>query len=148
MKTTWLERGENRNPEQLFKLKFGSDNNNWVSVELGGDVDTGALHDGVYLAENAEGKYEIAEAGAKVAYPMLEMKYQYDNLALQAVTISEGTVNAFTKHFDGTPEVGDMMKIGTTAGKLDVLGETDDAELALAEVVGVYDDYIEIKKLY
>lgn len=151
MKTTWLR------DDQNFKLKFGSDNNNWVTVELDPSVDVDNLHDGVYLSENANGKFEIASPGDKVAYPMLELKFQFDNEAVEGVTVSEGKVQAFTKYFSGTPSVGDMMKIGENEeeghfGILVPLEETEETDLAVAEVVGVFNgdagSYLEISKLY
>jgi len=152
MKTTWIR------DDQNFKLKFGSDNNNWVTVTLADSVDTSALHDGVYLSENANGKYEVAQAGDKIAYPMLELKFQFDNEAVEGVTVSEGKVQAFTKYFEGTPSAGDLMKIvdsstdETIAGSLTPLEETDETDLAVAEVISVHSgdggSYLEISKLY
>jgi|Wag4MinimDraft_13_1082653.scaffolds.fasta_scaffold00010_24 hypothetical protein len=144
METKWLREDQN------FKLRFGSENNNWDTVQLADTVDTDALHDGVYLSEDANGKFVIAPSGAKVAFPMLELKFQYDNEAIDGVTISRGNVTAYTKHFDGTPSVGDKMKIGATPGKLAVLdtagGDTED--MAVAEVLSVNAEDIEIQKLY
>lgn len=136
--------------EQKFKLKFGKANNNWDTVKLDPSVDTDKLHDGVYLAENPEnpGFYIIAEDGAVPAYPMLEMKYQYDNGAVEGVTVSIGAVVAYTKHFDGTPENKDYLKV--VDGKLVPISETDGdtKDDAVARVNFVYSDYIEITKLF
>lgn len=144
METRWLR------DDQNFKLRFGSENNNWDTVPLADTVVVDDLHDGVYLEEDSTGKFVIATPGAKVAYPMLELKYQFDNEAVEGVTISRGSVTAYTKHFDGTPSKGDKMKIGETPGKLAVLdtGAGDTEDMAVAEVTAVNTEDIEILKLY
>lgn len=144
METKWLRPNEN------FKLKYGSENNNWQTVKLADTVDVDSLHDGVFLEETSSGEWEIAATDAKIAYPMLELKYQFDNEAVDGVTVSVGQVNCFTTHFDGTPSKGDLMKIGDTPGKLDVLdtGAGDTEDMAVAEVIAVNSEDIEILKYY
>jgi hypothetical protein len=144
METRWMR------DDQNFKLRFGSENNNWDTVELADGVVVDDLHDGVYLEEDSGGKFIIAQPGAKVAYPMLELKYQFDNQAVQGVTVSRGNVTAYTKHFEGTPAKADKMKIGATPGKLAVLdtGDGDTEDMAVAEVLSVNTEDIEIQKLY
>lgn len=143
-KTRWMYK------DQSFKLKFGKSNNNWASVALAETVNAEDLHDGVYLTENSSGKWEIASESDVPAYPMLEGKYQYDNQAIGEVTISQGSVIAYTKHFSGTPNKGDHMKVGANNGELVPVDTAsgDTVDMAVARVNNVYGDYIEITKLF
>lgn len=139
--------------EENFKLEFGTRNNNWQSVELtealkaaleDGDVE---ITDGMYLAEDDNtGKFEMAGEGDFPAYPILEEKKQYDNIAAGMFTVSVGSVPAFTKVFEGDPEKGDYLQVVDTDDG-NALGVTEERDDAVARCLANYGGYIKITKL-
>ncbi|MGV9199411.1 MAG: hypothetical protein ACOC4M_11410 [Promethearchaeia archaeon] len=148
-KTRWLR------DDQNFKLKFGSENNNWFAVSLAPslieDIENGdvELKDGMYFMENGDGDYVLAEDGDSPAWPMLEMEFGYDNEAIEKVTVSIGSVIGYTRLFEGTPEKNDLLKVNDDhiLEPIDT-SDGDSEDMAVAEVTAVYDDYIEIWKKY
>ncbi len=141
--------------EQNFKLVYGSVNAIWENAELDESVDRDALKDGLWLAKNELGKWEPATDTA-LAFPILEMKYQYDSMAVNSVTVARGVVPAITKIFayddedEGYPtsaEVGQLLK--TKDGVLVPVAEdgSEDA-LHVAIIEEVYPDRLLIIKRY
>ena len=144
-------------PEQKFKLVWGAENVIRQSVVLADGVDTDDLHDGLYLTPVGDGKWEIANASAP-AYPMLEMKFQYDGKAIgDGVTIARGTVPAVVSEYDYSagdgvnfpeaPEKNQKLKVvNGVLAPVDMDGSED--HLAVAVVEEVYADRIVVTKLY
>lgn len=144
--------------DQKFKLVYGSANTIWETATLDDSVDPKTIHDGLWLTKNEEGKWELATDTA-LAYPVLEMKYQYDNQAVNAVTIARGPVPAITTVFeyDGeeegypdAPEKGQLLKVSN--GVLVPVakdGSEDHLHVAIIEeVYPLYPDRILIIKRY
>lgn len=143
--------------DQKFKLVYGSTNTIWETATLDDSVDPKTIHDGLWLTKNAEGKWEPATDTA-LAYPVLEMKYQYDNQAVNAVTIARGPVPAITTVFnydgeDGYPDApakGQLLKVSN--GVLVPVAENgseDHLHVAIVEeVYPLYPDRILIIKRY
>jgi hypothetical protein len=143
--------------DQKFKLVYGSTNTIWETATLDDDVDPKTIHDGLWLTKNADGKWELATDTA-LAYPVLEMKYQYDNQAVNAVTIARGAVPAITTVFDydgeegypDAPAKGQLLKVSN--GVLVPVAEDgteDHLYVAIVEeVYPLYPDRILIIKRY
>lgn len=144
--------------DQKFKLVYGSTNTIWETATLDDDVDPKTIHDGLWLTKNSEGKWEPA-TDTVLAYPVLEMKYQYDNQAVNAVTIARGAVPAITTVFsyDGededypnAPAKGQLLKVNN--GVLVPVAEDgteDHLHVAIVEeVYPLYPDRILIIKRY
>lgn len=136
--------------DQKFKLVYGSTNTIWETATLDDSVDPKTIHDGLWLTKNAEGKWEPA-TDTVLAYPVLEMKYQYDNQAVNAVTIARGAVPAITTVFsyDGgdnrypdAPEKGQLLKVSNGVLVPVAVGGTED-HLYVAIVEEVYPDYLD-----
>ncbi len=99
-------------PEQRFKLAYGSSKTIWVNSVLDDSVDKEALHEGLWMTKNAQGKWQLATDNSN-AYPVLEMEFQNDNKAVHSVTIARGTILAVTKVYDlegKTPHQGMKLK--------------------------------------
>ncbi len=143
--------------DQKFKLVYGSTNTIWETATLDDSVDPKTIHDGLWLTKNAEGKWELA-TNTVLAYPVLEMKYQYDNQAVNAVTIARGAVPAITTVFkydseDGypnTPAKGQLLKVSNgVLVPVAVNGSEDHLHVAIIEeVYSLYPDRILIIKRY
>lgn len=144
-KTRWIRWDD----EERFKLEFGARNNNWKSVELTEELiekmeeDHYEVVSGMYLSEVEDGIYDLAGEGDYPAYPILEPKTQFDNLGAGQLTVSVGSVPAFTKEFEGTPEQGDYLRTSEDA----ILEVTEDQDEAIARCLGNQGDYIKIQKL-
>ena len=97
--------------DQRFKLVYGSAQTIWESAEISPNVAVDALHDGVWLSKDSEGLWELATE-ASVAFPILEMKFQYDNRAVHSATVARGSVPAVTTvysyDFEGIVDVADL----------------------------------------
>lgn len=148
--------------DQKFKLVYGSSNTIWENAELEGTVDTDALHDGLWLAKDANGKWELATENA-LAQPILEMKFQFDNEAVNAVTIARGSVpcvtTVYSYDFEGivtvseeanypsAPAVGQLLK--AVAGVLmPVATDGSEDEYHVAIIEQVFEDRLLIIKRY
>jgi len=138
-------------PDQNFKLLFGMTSCHPANATLATGVDTSQLTDGVWLALQNDGTWKIANGDAN-AYPVLEMKFQYDNRAVNAVTVAMGAGwYAVTKKFQydaGSPAIGDKLK--TANGILKPVagdGSEDDLAVAVIEQVIGSGDRILIKRL-
>jgi len=142
--TMWIHKNQN------FKLKYGSKQAIWETVPLADsvDIEEATIEDGMYLEPDGNGKYQLATEGAFPAYPILELKAQYDNIGVNGLTVAIGNTLAYTKQFTGDPSVGDFMQVGTD-NKLRVVDTAggDEENDAVARVTAVFNDYIEIYKL-
>lgn len=130
--------------DQKFKLVYGSTNTIWETATLDDSVDPKTIHDGLWLTKNAEGKWEPA-TNTVLAYPVLEMKYQYDNQAVNAVTIVRGAVPAITTVFNcegypNAPAKGQLLKVSNGV-LVPVAVDGTENHLYVAIVEEVYPDY-------
>lgn len=131
-------------PNQRFKLVYGSADTIWETASLADTVRPQTLTDGMWLTKNEDGKWEPSTEDP-LSYPVLEIKYQYDNQAIEAVTIARGSVPAITTVFlypeneDGYPDApakGQLLK--TNNGVLVPVaenGEEDHLHVAIIEEV-------------
>lgn len=143
--------------DQRFKLVYGSNESIWETAVLDDAVNTAELHDGMWLTKNEDGKWELATDDA-LSYPVLEMKYQYDNEAVNAVTIARGPVPAITTVFSydeaegrpAAPAKGQLLKVknGVLVPVLED-GTEDKLHVAIIEeVYPLHPDRILIIKRY
>ncbi len=130
-------------PNQKFKLVYGSMNTIWENAQLSDNLSLEDIYDGLWLAKDDDGKWELSTDKA-LSFPILEMKKQYDNEAVNSVTVARGSVPAVTTvyEFDGTPgyptapDIGMLLK--TKDGILTPVaddGSEDDLHVAIVEEV-------------
>lgn len=139
--------------DEKYRPKFGYNDNVFRrSVELKEDLlknNPDKLHGGVFLTQDsADGKWKLADEGEVPAHPMVDEQVQYDNTldAYGGVTVLQGSVPHYTKHFEGTPSKGDGLKC--VGGKLVVMEDTDPEEIRVGTVSAASGSIIEFITKY
>ena len=139
--------------DEVYRPKFGYVQNVFRrSVKVKEDILKNQEEDlfaGVFLTEDpTDGKWKFADEGEVPAHPMIDERVQFDNTldAYGGVTVLQGSVPHYTKHFDGTPEKGDGLKCDD--GKLVVMDDGDEEEIRVGTVSSVHGNIIEFITKY